>query len=378
MHPHPTPNTPTTLDAFTAPAVWDADPQIAFDTWIKSRGYKASTIGVKRAMWAKLSRWMVGQGKTLHSLSKADIERFLEDSTLQKEQRYRYVRLLDTIFLSSTTTQLTSIESPPPQTNPARLLLNNKTWHTRNDPTYILPPDHRALLRSHLIKTCIDVLRTVKTRQDVWPNHHNDHFSPQQLILWQGAWGTLDVNCVDKDDWMKMRNLALVAMSFGAGVKSGELVRMDVNCVSGDWVHVPATGRTLRHSVELLPFARPVLTAWLAIHRQPDAPLFPAWRLQADAPENTPLHPAASYRAIREVMAAAKLPGAPTNEEGHAAGRWGPQTLRNAFAAEHFDANGDLPLVMAYLTTAMALASDTAGTDAVRLLHQAWKRSRER
>lgn len=362
-------------DVFTAPEHWRSDPQAAFDTWIRKRGYKASTIGVKRAMWAKVSRWMAGEGKTLPDLSTPDIERFLNDSSLEKEQRYRYVCLLDALFIASSPTQLTSIVSPPTP-NPARTLLETKTWHAENDPTYVLSQSTRHTLKTHLLKTCIDVLRRVKTRQDVWPELIQEDFSPSQMMLWDRTWNSVEVNCIDKELWLELRNLALVAVCFGAGVKTGELKNMDVNCIRGTWLDVPPAGRALHHSVELLPFARPIVAAWRAIHGDKDAPLFPAWHLQADAPEATPLHAAAVYRAIRAVMTAAKLTGAPSTEDGHAAGRWGPQTLRNAFAAEHFDANGDSALVMNLLTGAMGLVSSGAGTDAVGLLHKAWKKSR--
>jgi len=196
------------------------------------------------------------------------------------------------------------------------------------------------------------------------------------MMLWDLAWSRMEVNCLDKELWLELRNLALVAICFGAGVKEGELKRMEVNCIRGSQVDVPPAGRALQHSVELLPFARPIVNAWLAIHRDKDAPLFPSWHLQADAPENTPLHAAAVYRAIRSVMAAAKLTGAPSTGDGLAAGRWGSQTLRNAFAAEYFDANGDATPTMNYLPGAMGLRSDGSGTDAVGLLHAAWKKSR--
>ena len=85
------------------------------------------------------------------------------------------------------------------------------------------------------------------------------------------------------------------------------------------------------------------------------------------------MHAASAYRAARETMRAAGVARAPA-AVGLSCGRLGPQTLRNAFAAEHFAAGLPLPETFAYLTHAMGYSTDGERQDAVATLHAAWRK----
>ncbi|MBY4898415.1 tyrosine-type recombinase/integrase [Cupriavidus sp. AU9028] len=288
-------------------ASWRADPAQAFDHWMASRGFGQRTAVVYRAMWGKWLRWAAGRGLAPLAWSSAEIAAFLDAQDLHKRHRYRYARLIERVFH-----HLALLQSG--LHNPGSQAVRSHLAEGENDPTaFLLPAERDALIGKLLAPAAA-------------PTGPDGDEPPRKL---------------SPTAWKRARDVALLAVLLGAGLKVGEVrtLRLDQLAADGGEIAMtrPENGRTYR--VPVFSFARAPLLAWLAV-RQAGGTLgqlvFPA------QPGGRPLHAVSLYRRVERLLEEAGVLQSRTE-------RASPQTLRNSYAALHFE-NGEPPAeVAAYL-----------------------------
>jgi site-specific recombinase XerD len=280
---------PNTSDLFDQQrADWQADPHAAFDAWLAQQSFRASSADVYRAQWGNFLEWLAAKRATLHTVQRPVIEQFVAQLDIRRPQRMRYLRLIERVL---------EVESAA--TNPARFIAQDgdAAWRKArdNEPTGFLTHDERALLIAHL-------------------------FSPMGAL--PGA-----------QRWRERRDRALVAVFLGGGVKTGEAAQLTVDCYAAGapYITVDAANPLLIRQARLAPFAIELLDNWISERKTADLAgelLFPA------APSGRSMHKATMLRAIDAVVAASGIAASRV-------ARASPQTLRNTYAAEHFEDGTD-------------------------------------
>ena len=311
---------------------WRTHPERAFDGWLSQHGFRHGTAVVYRSMWGKLLRWSGEQGLAPLSWSAAQIGDFLDAQKLHKSHRYRYARLIERVFQ-----HLSLARQDLP--NPASLAVRAKLADGENDPTAFLLPGERDLLVARVLAPACDAALDAPGNKG--------RVSPTQ--------------------WKRARDVALVAVLLGAGLKVAEIRALRLDAIDGledrDDHGVPAlqmvraeNGRA--YTATLLPFARAPLRQWLALRAAAGSLgdlVFPAMA------SGRPMHPASVYRRVEMLL----------DEAGVLAGRSeraSPQTLRNTCGAIHFDA-GTPPAAVAQLLGMRDLESGWR----LHAAYQAWQ-----
>lgn len=317
----PTPDAakPVTDELFDADlAAWYRQPERAFDGWLARHGFRAGTAVVYRAMWGKLLRWSGEQGVPPLKWSAAQIGSFLDAQDLHKRHRYRYARLIERIFHHLATLEQ-NLHNPASQAVKAHLA------DGENDPTAFLLPGERDLLVARILAPAV-----AETANG-------------------GKAGNGAKTEISPTAWKRARDVALLAVLLGGGLKVAEARALRIDAIDGveggDAVEKgamairmvrPDNGRA--YVVPLFGFAHAPLRHWLEV-RQAAASLgdlvFPAMA------NGRPMHAASIYRRIEILL----------EEAGVLAGRSeraSPQTLRNTCGAMHFDA-GTTPAAVAQL-----------------------------
>ncbi|MFM0516941.1 MULTISPECIES: tyrosine-type recombinase/integrase [Caballeronia] len=284
---------PNTSDLFDQQrADWQADPHAAFDAWLAQQSFRASSADVYRAQWGNFLEWLAAKRATLHTVQRPVIEQFVAQLDIRRPQRMRYLRLIERVL-----DHVREVESAA--TNPARFIAQDgdAAWRKArdNEPTGFLTHDERALLVAHL-------------------------FSPMGAL--PGA-----------QRWRERRDRALVAVFLGGGVKTGEAAQLTVDCYAAGapYITVDAANPLLIRQARLAPFAIELLDNWISERKTADLAgelLFPA------APSGRSMHKATMLRAIDAVVAASGIAASRV-------ARASPQTLRNTYAAEHFEDGTD-------------------------------------
>lgn len=272
---------------------WQTNPQLAFESWLAAQDFRKSSANVYASMWAKFLGYLAYHEIKLARLDSPHIADFLDANGLLKQHRARYIRLIERVFL-----HLNTLRSP--STNPGSQAAQRQMGVGDNDPTAFFSTVERTRLSAFLTTP-------------------SDSDAP----------------------WKVVRDHALTALAIGAGIKVGDLCRLTVNCIDLDdgWITLPGTGPSRPHRAQVLPFAQDVTRRWLARRRDIGAQgsaVFPSDLLGRH------LHPATVFRRILHVLDDAGL------RQGRAA-RASPQTLRNSYAAELFDAGHTNALVTEYL-----------------------------
>lgn len=295
---------------------WRAQPERAFDGWLSQHGFRHGTAVVYRSMWGKLLRWSGEQGLAPLTWSAAQIGEFLDAQKLHKSHRYRYARLIERVF------QHLSLARQDLQ-NPASLAVRAKLADGENDPTAFLLPGERDLLVARVLAPASD--------------------GPIDIGDGRGN-GTARVS---PTQWKRARDVALVAVLLGAGLKVAEIRALRLDAIDGledrDDHGMPAlqmvradNGRA--YTATLFGFAHAPLRQWLALRAAAGTLgdlVFPAMA------SGRPMHAASVYRRVELLL----------DEAGVLAGRSeraSPQTLRNTCGAMHFDA-GVPPAAVAQL-----------------------------
>ena len=287
---------------------WRRQPERAFDGWLASHGFRHGTAVVYRAMWGKLLRWSGEQGLPPLTWSAGQIGAFLDAQDLHKRHRYRYARLIERVFHHLSLLQQNLH-------NPASQAVKNHLTEGDNDPTAFLLPGERDLLVARVLSP--DGLERPDLSRGI---------SPTQ--------------------WKRARDVALIAVLLGGGLKVAEVRALRVETIDGldergeggaQEGAQEGAGLALRmvrpdngraYTVPLFPFAEVPLRHWLALRAAAGTLgelVFPAMA------NGRPMHAASIYRRVELLL----------EEAGVLAGRReraSPQTLRNTCGAMHFDA----------------------------------------
>ncbi|CDY75139.1 Probable integrase/recombinase protein [Caballeronia glathei] len=292
---------PNTTDIFDQQrADWQSNPQIAFDAWLAQQEFRTSSAEVYRAQWGLFLEWLKAKRTTLHSVQRPTIEEFVTQLNIRRPQRVRYLRLIERVLDHVREIEMAS-------TNPARFIAQDgdAAWRNArdNEPTGFLAQSERALLVAHL-------------------------FSPLGHLS-------------NGQRWRERRDRALVAAFLGGGVKTGEAAALTVSCYAWGqpWLTVEASNPALTRRTRLSPFAVALLDNWISERKTlglAGSLMFPA------APSGRPMHKATMLRAIDAVVEASGIAASRT-------ARASPQTLRNTFAAESFEAGTQPELVGEWL-----------------------------
>ncbi|GAB2896291.1 tyrosine-type recombinase/integrase [Paraburkholderia jirisanensis] len=295
---------------------WLHDPVVAFDAWLAKHPFRHSSALVYRAQWGLFLEWLRAQHKTLATVDKRSIADFVAGLSIRKTQRARYLRLIERVLDHVRYIELAS-------TNPARFIAQDgeADWRNArdNEPTGFLTRDERGELVAHLASPVAGLSAAQR--------------------------------------WRERRDRALVAVFLGGGLKTGEARVLALPCVEmgSAWVTVDTGNPTLVRRTRLLPFAVEVLDAWLderAAAQLAGDLVFPA------SPLGRPMHKATMLRAIDALI---ETCGIGASRDARAS----PQTLRNSFAAELFDAGVEPELVGQWLGFAQSVSASR--------LHRAWK-----
>jgi site-specific recombinase XerD len=288
---------------------WLHDPAIAFDAWLARHQFRHSSAQVYRAQWGLFLEWLRVRHKTLGTVDKRSIADFVAGLSIRKTQRARYLRLIERVLDHVRYIELTS-------TNPARFIAQDgeAAWRNArdNEPTSFLTRHEREGLVAYLASPVVGLSAAQR--------------------------------------WRERRDRALVAVFLGAGLKTGEARVLTTRCFErgSAWITVDAGNPVLVRRTRLLPFAVEVLDSWLderAAAQLAGELVFPA------SPSGRPMHKATMLRAIDALIDACGIGAA---REARAS----PQTLRNSFAAELFDAGVDPEQVGQWLGFAQPVSAN--------------------
>lgn len=253
-------------------------------------------------MFGRFCQWLLVQGKKLDQVEAEDIKRFLDstnpnlpesrkDRTNSGRQRQQYVRQLEKVFAHLCSLGLGG------NVNPGRMAGYEHVGAGSDKPTrFLTGMEAEAVIR--LIQTRLDELAR-------------------------------DGKGIDA--WMEFRDLALVGVMIGGGLKVSHIGMLTLSCINmaEAWIDLSKPG--LAHRARLLPFAVAALKAWLdvqhALHAGTSSPtqkIFEADRKSGFGRTSKTVTLSASS-IHRRTNALLKLAGI-TGERASA------QTLRNTYA----------------------------------------------
>jgi site-specific recombinase XerD len=295
---------------------WLRDPAIAFDAWLATQQFRASSAQVYRAQWGLFLDWLSARRKTLATVDRRSIADFVAGLSIRKPQRVRYLRLIERVLDHVRYIEVAS-------TNPARFIAQDGEagWRNArdNEPTGFLSTAERATLVAHLTPPVMGVSRAQR--------------------------------------WREYRDRALVAVFLGGGLKTGEAIALTLRNINtgSAWLSIDGDSPMSSRRTRLAPFAVAALDTWLEVRATEELPgtlIFPA------APSGRPMHKATTLRSIDALIDAA---GIAASREARAS----PQTLRNTFAAELFESGVDPELVGEWLGFVQPVSAHR--------LHRAWQ-----
>ena len=189
-------------DIFDTLDLWLDSPEHAYSSWVAGQKLKDSTKQIYIFMFGRFCQWLIAQGKRLDQVEAGDIRKFLDsanpnlpesrkDRTNSGRQRQQYVRQLEKVFSHLGTLGLGGI------VNPGRMAGYERVGSGSDKPTrFLIGGEAQAVIR--LIQTRLDELRR-----------------EQKGI----------------DDWTEYRDLALISVMIGAGLKVGHISRLTLNCI---------------------------------------------------------------------------------------------------------------------------------------------------
>lgn len=157
-----------------------------------------------------------------------------------------------------------------------------------------------------------------------------------------------------RDGWQGARDLALLLLLYGAGLRIGEALSLDGSALgSGDVLRVMGKGGKVRQ-VPLLPVVRDALAAYAAVCPWPPAAGDPLFR----GARGGPLSPAIVRRAVQSARTSLGLPDSAT-----------PHALRHSFASHLLAGGADLRSLQELLGHASLSSTQIyTGVDTARLL----------
>lgn len=317
---NPPPRNPPSLsesaDLFDSPETWSDSPDLAFSSWLKAQPVADSTRRVRASMWGKFLRYLDSLGLTLAAVSAAHVSGFINHAALEKEQAWRYVKLIERVYVHLNALGLCD-------GNPARSAGHKGVGNRRNDPMRFLVNEERQRLQNYL-------LGVLREAEEAWAQNQTKKMKKTEYAaLWAGV-----------------RDVAVAAVLVGAGVKVSELRALSVNCTSDTGVLVvPRSGFDMERRIPLLPVAVEALRVWM-LFREPDKDLgrvlFPAVisrRRDDQRTQTAAMHPSTVFRRVSALLNDADI------RDARACG----QTLRNTFAASLIESGADDETIVAAL-----------------------------
>ena len=310
---------------------WLDEGEVAFEAWVVILDLKDSSQRVKESMWVKFYRWMKLKGIGLDRCTKEHIESFFKEAKIRKEQRYRYIRLLEQVYAHLISLGL-SMKNPGQEASYARL------GEGANDPMQFFGEDDRAKMARGL-RRILGECSDSKERQDRKESQESN--------------------------WALVRDAALCGVLWGGGLRVSEVGKLSVNCTyDADVLIVPAADPIPEHRAQLFPIATLALNTWLPIRQRLNTEskaLFPpdiARRRDSLPTSSEFIHPSNIYRRVNALLKSFGLTGK----------RISPQTLRNTYAAMCIDAGWNNGVIM----SSMALVEDTTLIH-LRSKHKVWQ-----
>ncbi len=288
-------------DIFDTLPLWLDSPSLAYSSWLAGQRLKDSTKTVYIAMFGRFCQWLKGQGRRLDHLEADDIRKFLDSAnpnlpesrkarTNSGRQRQQYVRQLEKVFA-----HLGSLGHSG--TNPGRIAGYERVGSGSDKPTRFLSREEtQAVIR--LIQKRLDELRR-----------------EEKSI----------------DEWMEFRDLALIGVMIGGGLKVNHIERLTLNCTDTVEERIDLSRPNHAHRARLLTFAVPAVKAWLSVQEQmhgrklePTQKIFEADRSSGFGRNSNTVTLSASsiHRRTQRLLALAGITGE----------RASAQTLRNTYA----------------------------------------------
>ena len=309
-NPHPNPDLFDTLHS------WLETPALAYASWLERQRLKDSTKTVYLAMFNRFCEWLDQSGKRLDRVGAEDIRLFLdtENPNLPESrrransgrQRQQYVRQLELVFAHLGTLGYQGENA------------GSKAGHQRvgrgsDKPTRFLNDwEIRTLIRH--IQTRLDELRREEKGEE---------------------------------SWMEYRDLALVSVMIGGGLKLNQVVRLTLNCMNMAERRIDLSKLGHAHRARILSFAMPPLETWLSIQKQGkgegdgNRKLFEADKTLGFArlSKTTTIAPSSVHRRTQRLLSQAGIDGE----------RASAQTLRNTYAALLIEGGADDEQLIDYL-----------------------------
>lgn len=284
-----------------------SDPSNLFEQWTHTLPGKESTRRVKAAMGGKFFRWVEKRGFRVEEITEKMVEAFLQEEGITKEQRYRYVRLIELYyaFLISL-----GLSVPNPGQQAAVTMIRGA-----NDKTRFFDEDELARIEAGVRDVLCKERSVSADRKDRTEN------------------------------WPYRRDVAIVGIALGGGLRLIELRELTVNCTYGpEGLDIDGHGGVLAHRAAWQSVGLFALETWLAERRTMSVPgnaLFPP-ELASRRPGMTlpaKLDETTLYRRVRRIL----------NDFGITGPRVAPQTLRNTYAAMAIDAGWSDAMILSYM-----------------------------
>lgn len=279
------------------------DPNVEFAEWLAAQSLSESSQKIYSSMFAKFARWLSANGLSLEDCGEKDIEHFLNESQLVKEHRYRYIRLLERLYVYLLVVKKMKIENPGSNAARAGIGLGN------NDQMHFLTTGQ-----------CDAIAKYISAPQGEGVEGKIEKIEKQKRSR---HWTSFA-------EWRSARDKALAATILFGGAKVVEASLLSVNCITIEsHLKIPQNAGVPYHESLILPEGWSSVLRWLKCRDKEGFPtkvLFPSNDL------GEPMHPASIYRRVREVTECAfELAGLDIVES-----RLSPQTLRNTYAGMLF------------------------------------------
>lgn len=306
MNPESPEPSPPLRGLFDTLPYWFDAPYDAFSGWIEHHPVEDSTREVKKFMWRKWCKWLEASLLPLDRVESNHLAHFFEEKKIAKAQRYRYLRLVETVYIHLSLLGL-SIKNPGTQAAYEHL------GKGENDPTVFLSREEKEKVEK--------VIRQMFLGEVGKSGPLNEESEKKKR---KGR---------KKKDWVPSRNAAVCAVMMGGGATVWALERLTVSCTncSEGRLSLPRKGGAPYEAV-LLPIGQTAIDIWPR-RRRDIGPAIGDWMFPADLStrgtktDTAAMHPSTIFRAVQTVLREAGIVGA------RACG----QTLRNSYAATLID-----------------------------------------
>lgn len=292
----------SSLNLFNTLDHWLASPEHAYSSWVAGQALRESTKQVYIFMFGRFCQWLISRGLKISQLEAGHIREFLDsanpnlpvsrkDRTNSGRQRKQYVRQLERVFAHLGTLGLGGF------VNPGSVASYEKVGKGDDKPTrFLIGQDAVAVIS--LIQTRLEELR--KEEKGI-------------------------------EGWMEYRDLALISVMIGGGLKVSHIPRLTLSCIDTTEARIDLSSPGRAHRARLLPFAVEALNKWIDVQEKLHGkPLEPTQKVfEADrscgfgrTSKIVTLSASSIHRRTHALLSAAGISGE----------RASAQTLRNTYA----------------------------------------------